>query len=111
MEGKKYDQGKIRFVLVPVYAEEELARVVTHGAEKYGDENWRELENPYGRYLSACLRHISEYRKGIRHDKDSGLHPLAHAACSLMFLVELDMVRQKEAQARLDLQDFFSEGT
>jgi hypothetical protein len=38
-EGLKFDEGKLRFDLIPIYPLEELARVYTIGAKKYGDYN------------------------------------------------------------------------
>ena len=109
MTGKKYDQGKPRYDLTPVYAEEEVVKVLTFGAELYGDENWREVENARSRYVAAAKRHIAEYRKGIRADKDTGLHPLAHAVCDLMFVVELDLADERAFSKALDLSGFMSE--
>jgi hypothetical protein len=62
MTGKKYDAGKPMMELIPPHAEIELAKVLTFGAEKYGPENWRTLENLERRYMggsdasSECLQ-------------------------------------------------------
>ena len=37
MTGKKKDQGKPRYSLVPINAEEEFVKVLTFGADKYSD--------------------------------------------------------------------------
>lgn len=42
-KGKKDDKDKLRYDLIPWCIDEELAKVVTHGAEKYGENNWAEL--------------------------------------------------------------------
>lgn len=89
--GVKHDGGKLRYTLLPPAALEAVVLVLMHGADKYGDENWRKvLEGPQGkdRYLDACYRHIEAHRKGQVWDADSGLPHLAHAVCSLLFLLE-----------------------
>ncbi len=88
--GKKYDQGKPRWELVPFGAMDEVVRVLGHGAEKYGDYNWTEVGTL--RYLGALGRHLSAYAQGHKKDKESGLHPLAHVVCCCLFILakELD---------------------
>lgn len=60
MEGKKNDRrdDKTRWELMPLDCLEQIARVYTEGAKKYGDNNWKELENGYERYKGALLRHL-----------------------------------------------------
>ena len=90
--GRKDDHDKkCRPDLIPPFAEEELARVLAHGASKYADDNWRKVENAKTRYLAAARRHLIAYKKGELKDPESGLHPLAHAVASLMFILELEL--------------------
>tara|TARA_R110000850_G_scaffold11976_4_gene40740 strand:+ start:20250 stop:20531 length:282 start_codon:yes stop_codon:yes gene_type:complete len=91
MEGKKHDTGKPRYNLIPVFSNQELAKVLTFGAEKYGAENWRKVDNAEDRYLSAAMRHIEAYRMGEITDQESGLHHLAHANACLSFITEVDL--------------------
>lgn len=60
MEGKKNDRldNKTRWELMPLDCLEDIARVYTEGAKKYGDNNWQNLENGYERYKGALLRHL-----------------------------------------------------
>ena len=60
--------------------------LLTHGADKYGKENWKELDDFENRYYAALMRHIVEWRKGNKIDSDSGLPHLSHAMCNLVFL-------------------------
>jgi hypothetical protein len=87
--GRKYDAGKARFDLMPATAELKIAGVLKYGACKYAPDNWRKVENPEARYLAAALRHINAWRRGEKRDPESGLSHLAHAATSLMFVIEL----------------------
>jgi hypothetical protein len=95
-EGKKNDgldgkaSMKTRFDLIPPESEEQVAKVVTHGAEKYGEKNWQSLDNPHTRYTAAALRHLNAYRKGEKIDPESGLPHLAHVATNALFLLWFD---------------------
>ncbi len=85
-KGSKHDEGKPRFDLIDPEFELLLARVLTKGAETYGDNNWQDLEDAEHRYLAACRRHINKFSRGEILDRDSGLPHVVHAACNLMFL-------------------------
>ena len=87
--GSKHDSGKPLMGAVPPNALLALARVLTFGAEKYGRDNWRQVGNAETRYLDAALRHINAYQRGEAADPESGESHLAHAVCSLMFMLEL----------------------
>lgn len=99
MSGTKYDSGKPRFTLIPPTALREVAEVVTFGANKYGDENWRKLDNLESRYVNAALRHINEYLTGHETDPESGRHVLAHAVISLLFVLDHTLSDQKESSS------------
>lgn len=86
---RKDDQDKLKYSLIPPFAEEEMVKVLMFGANKYGADNWRKV-GELERYLSAALRHIAAYRKGDKTDSETGLHHLAHAMCCLSFIVEKD---------------------
>ena len=84
--GRKDDTGKLRLDLITPEALEELARVLGHGAKKYGDWNWSKGLN-YNRVIAAVLRHINSRRKLEDNDPETGLNHLSHAFCGLMFLI------------------------
>lgn len=88
MDGIKYDTGKPAMELVPPNALEAVADVLAYGAKKYAPNNWKKLDNLEQRYLGAALRHINSHRKGESLDPESGRLHLAHAICSLMFIIE-----------------------
>lgn len=97
--GVKDDTGKTRWDLVPVLAEEEIARVLTYGAGKYAADNWRNVPEPVRRYYSAMRRHVQAWRRGEMLDPETGLHHLAHAATCLVFLVEMDLEKKVEKKS------------
>lgn len=94
--GVKHDQEKERYDLVPVLALEEVAKVLTAGAAKYDDENWRKVPNATRRYFSAAQRHLAQVRKGQTHDQETKLHHYAHAITNLMFLLEKELEITKD---------------
>ena len=85
MKGKKLDAGKPRWSLVPMREMEEVVKVLTVGAVKYADDNWKSLPNLRERYFSAALRHIIAWWSGEKYDTETSLHHLAHAICCLLF--------------------------
>jgi hypothetical protein len=87
--GRKDDGGKIRVDLLPIGALQEVARVLTFGANKYGANNWQNVE-PRSRYYGAALRHLFARGRGETHDSESGLPHLAHAACCILFLLSAE---------------------
>lgn len=97
----KHDHGKPRHSLIPPMAEREMAKVLTFGAQKYSEDNWRKVDDP-SRYVDAAMRHINDYRTGKWSDDESGLHHLAHAMCCLAFVVELNIAYIDEKKAALE---------
>ena len=85
--GKKADGGKTRYDLVEPEWLAQVAAILTHGANKYGERNWAKVEA--SRYYAALYRHIEALRMGETTDGETGMHHAAHAACSLMFLFYL----------------------
>lgn len=88
--GRKDDTGKLRMDLIPPHAEQQMAAVLTFGADKYGPNNWSRLPDAQARYMAAALRHINAHRTGERLDDETGLPHLAHAMTCLAFLLELE---------------------
>lgn len=83
----KHDSGKPRMDLIPLSSLHQVANVLEFGAKKYSENNWQTVPDAEKRYLSATLRHIAEYQDGNHIDRESGISHLAHAACSLIFLL------------------------
>lgn len=94
--GRKFDGGKPQFGLLPPYALEEIAKVLTVGAEKYEPNNWKRVPDGPRRYFDAAQRHLWAYQKGEELDPETGLSHLAHAMCCLMFIEDLRQNPTKE---------------
>lgn len=90
MKFTKHDDNKSRLDLVPPVALDAVGDVLAHGAQKYSPNNWRKVQSR-SRYLAAAMRHINAYAAGHDLDGDSDLPTLAHAVCSLLFLLECDL--------------------
>ncbi len=89
--GKKFDQDKPRYDLMPLLAEMEVVEVLTYGAMKYDEHNWRNVSPLNQRYYSAARRHLQSFLGGESRDPESGLHHLAHASCCLLFMLQMDI--------------------
>lgn len=94
--GKKYDKGKLRYDLIPPEVIEELAKILTHGANKYGPDNWKYLEDPENRYYAALMRHLQDWRKGNFIDEGSGESTLSHVMTNVAFLIYFEKQKTKE---------------
>jgi len=91
-EGRKDDDQKLRWDLLPTKAVEEVVKVLTFGAKKYGSHNWKKVAEPERRYYAAAFRHLVAWNQGEKKDSDTGLSPLAHAACCILFLLDFERV-------------------
>lgn len=85
--GAKFDEGKVRYDLIPANALHEIARVYTYGANKYQDENWRKGLS-WKRIFGALMRHSWAWMRGEDTDPESGLPHMAHAAFACFTLLE-----------------------
>lgn len=83
----KHDKGKPKYHLIEPEVTEQLAKVLTFGADKYGTYSWKKIDDPNNRYYSAFMRHIEADRMGEDYDEESGLLHLSHALCNLHFLL------------------------
>ncbi len=92
-KGLKYDQDKPRYDLLPANAIDELAKVLTFGAEKYAPNSWQSVEDGLNRYRAALLRHTFAIQRGELVDSESGLPHAAHAMCCAAFIVELEKMQ------------------
>lgn len=92
----KYDSGKPRFSLIDPKFMLEFAQVMTMGAEKYGADNWKTIENAIPRYKDALHRHLNAFEQGKMDDEESGLSHLAHVAANAMFLYWLALNPREE---------------
>ncbi len=86
-EGKRFNQGKTRLGLIPPFSIQEIGKVFTKGAEKYGDNNYRK-GMPWSKCVDSLHRHLNAFEQGEDFDAESGLHHMAHVATNAIFLLE-----------------------
>ena len=101
LNGRKDDSGKLRWDLLPLDVVEKLVEIYEFGASKYGENNWRTIENGYKRCRAALFRHLTAYDKGEHVDSESGKSHLAHAAwnaLSMVYFAERDMKKPTLSQ-------------
>ena len=90
--GYKLDTGKSALALLPSGPLLAVGNVMAYGAAKYNEspgseDNWRK-GMAYRRVASAALRHIEQWLDREDLDPESGENHLAHAMCSLLFLMQ-----------------------
>ena len=85
--GKRFNEGKTRHELVPAYAQEQYAKVLTQGAAKYGEFNWTRGMK-WTSVIASLERHLQAIKRGEDIDAESGLHHSAHIQCNAAFLTE-----------------------
>lgn len=94
----KKDAGKPAVSLLPPLALLSVARVMGNGAVKYSPENWAKPGTPdaqgllsYRRIAGAAQRHILAWLAGEDADPEWGEPHLAHAACCILFLLDMEL--------------------
>jgi len=86
-EGLRFNEGKTRYDLVPTFAQEQYAKVLTKGAEKYAERNW-ELGMKWSKVLASLERHLQAIKRGEDFDPETNLLHSAHVMCNAAFLTE-----------------------
>lgn len=74
---------KVRLDLLEPSADEAIAEVMAHGADKYGVENYRTIPIHLRTYLAATRRHLNALRRGEDIDPDSGESHWAHIGANV----------------------------
>lgn len=96
--GVKFDGEKPRVDLLIdgcPNALEAISQVLTFGAKKYSDHNWQKVPDGEKRYKAALMRHLLSSSKGEKTDSETNLSHLAHAACCVLFMLELELTKDE----------------
>jgi len=101
MDGVKYDNDKPRWSLLPWDVVEQIVKVLTFGAKKYEDNNWKKVQQAEDRYESAMHRHLFAHKSGKWLDDESRLPHLAHAACCLIFWMWFELRKTREDECKI----------
>ena len=93
-----YKDKKLRWDLLPLELIEEVVKVYTAGAEKYGENRWQNLPNAYQRYKAAMLRHLVEHEKGNIFDSETGSRHLASMIWNGIAMLHASMQNNNQKQ-------------
>lgn len=80
--------GKAPLQYLEPAANAPTARVLEHGAEKYGYRNWRVDPISLRTYLGAVQRHIDAMKEGQWLDPDSGQPHFAHIGANVHVVMD-----------------------
>jgi len=81
-------EGKTPYEFIPLASLSGAARVLAHGAKKYGRKNWRIDHINASTYQGAIMRHLIAYYDGETFDRDSGENHLSHIMANCMVLLD-----------------------
>lgn len=87
------DSGKHRMELLSSTAMVEWAKVMTFGATKYSDDNWRKGMK-WRRVIGSLSRHLAAYNAGQTLDPETGLSHMAHVMANASMLLEYEKTLQ-----------------
>lgn len=89
---KKHGDLKDPLHLLPPAFLRQVAHALKHGADKYGEFNWRAegIKLQMQTYSSAILRHIVSIMDGEWLDKESNMPHLAHIAASVAIVLDAE---------------------
>ena len=98
-ESRKNDRldDKLRWELLPLEDVEDIVRVYTAGAKKYGPDQWQNLPDGIRRYKAALLRHLVEFDKGNEIDEETGCRHLAQVAWNAIAMLHISKYNNNES--------------
>ena len=90
-EARKNDRldDKLRWELLPLEDVEDIVKVYTAGAKKYGPDQWQNLPDGIRRYKAALLRHLVEFDKGNEIDEETGCRHLAQVCWNAIAMLHI----------------------
>lgn len=118
MSGLRFNEGKTRHDLVPAFAQEQYAKVLTAGAQKYAERNW-EKGMSWSKVIASLKRHTLAFERGEDFDPETGLYHAAHMMCNAAFLLEYykihpqgdDRARRPIPRIGLDIDEVLADWT
>lgn len=92
MSALRFNEGKpaMSYILQFPHVIEVIGHIMTLGAAKYGDLNWKKGGKPDKEYLDSMMRHLLAFLERRPLDNDSGCAHLGHAIWNLCALLELN---------------------
>lgn len=91
--GGRQSDSPYRLDLLPMQAVLELGKVLKHGADKYGIDNWRQISSQ--EHLNHALVHVVAHLAG---DRQEGTHGhLAHLLCRVAMALEMHIAEHGQS--------------
>lgn len=84
-KGLRYNEGKVKWGLVPHSALVPMVKVLEFGAKKYAPFNWQKGLS-VSEILESMQRHLYAFQEGENIDPESGLEHIGHIQCNALFL-------------------------
>ena len=81
------ESSKLRVELIQPEWTEQLARVLTYGAQKHGALSFLENNYNYSQLIGSYKRHLLNFEKGYDYDEETEELNLAHAATNILMLL------------------------
>lgn len=100
--GGKQSHSPYRADLLPARAVLSVSEVLSQGAAKYGEDNWRKIAARD--HVNHALVHLFAWLAGDGQDDH-----LQHAACRLLMALDLDVI-ESEDDATDELDRWFDDG-
>ena len=91
MEGKKFDQNKLPYHLLPPELLEGVATVLQFGAAKYAPRNWEKGYN-WSLNFAAMQRHLWAWWGGETLDPETQSNHMTAAAWHALVLLEFSKI-------------------
>lgn len=89
-QGGKQSRLDARLDLLPSLAILEIGKVLHHGAERYGEWNWKSI--PIKDHISHAMTHLLRFALTRENEE------LSHAATRVLFALELFLEEQADAK-------------
>ena len=100
--GKRLNEGKLRWDLMPYLAMCEVVKVFTLGANKYDPWNWYRGMN-YSVSFASGTRHRIGWWMGEDLDKESGLNHLSHSIANDMINLTFALEKRSNLDDRIKM--------
>src|ERR1700747_627492 len=73
-----------------------VAASSSHGAVRYGWENWKRVPEGFERYSDAMVRHLAAESEETPFDHDSGEHHASHVCWNSLARLELLLIEREQ---------------
>ncbi len=86
---------KLKFELIDPKFLNDIAKVLTIGAEKYGIDNYKRANlKQQKEYIGAIHRHLNLWQQNFKFDHETKLNHMAHISANAMFLYYFDLLKR-----------------